>query len=354
MAPSFPDDFPDKPLRDKQALKFALANGKKAIGWTDPKGCFKPKLTPLSKLAKRIKAGEKIKYSADKKEKKDIEVGGFQVAVRECGNLISDYGRRDSQQDAASVAELGKGLYLGLYDGHGPIEDKIDLGYQAASASCYKIRSEFGKAIRQGDVAPVAFVRAFSKMHEVCEAQHDRTKESRFLPDVYNHAGAVAATAFITDNHIFTAGCGDARVVLVDNGVAKRLTFDHKATEKDIKPSDKEGIINAGAYIDDKGYVRVEGAGGLAIPRTIGNLAFGKAISHLPDVFACERGTGEQVLVNACDGVWDVLSDQEVADIVNNSPDAATAAEEIIRQAIIKGSRDNITVQVVWDVQRAA
>ena len=344
-APSFPDDFPDKPLSDKAALKVAFANGEKAIGWTD----FEPKpAIALLKLAKKIKVGKKIKYSLSQA---NVE-GGFQTAVRRFDNLAINGGGRGSQQDAAKVVDLGEGLFIGLYDGHGPIEDKIDFGYQAASSNCFGIRSEFSRAINQGYSVPVAFVRAFKEAHETCLDIHIRERNRDVPRDIFQKAGAVAATAYITKDHIFTAGCGDARIVLVDNGGAKRLTFDHKATKKDIKPSDKDRVVKAGAYIDDKGYVRVEGAGGLAIPRTIGNLAFGEAISHLPDVFAYPRGQGKQMLVNACDGVWDVLSDQEVADIVNNSPDAATAAEEIIRQAIIKGSRDNITVQVVWDVQK--
>ena len=55
----------------------------------------------------------------------------------------------------------------------------------------------------------------------------------------------------------------------------------------------------------------------------------------------------------ACDGVWDVMTDQETADLLINrfqekgGPDE-DVAKYIVKTAIKKGSADNITAIVVY------
>lgn len=59
------------------------------------------------------------------------------------------------------------------------------------------------------------------------------------------------------------------------------------------------------------------------------------------------------MLILACDGVWDVLTDQETTDLLmkryteKGGPDE-DAAKYIVRTAIKRGSADNITAVVVY------
>lgn len=59
------------------------------------------------------------------------------------------------------------------------------------------------------------------------------------------------------------------------------------------------------------------------------------------------------MLILACDGVWDVLTDQETTDLLmkryveKGGPDE-DAAKFIVKTAIKKGSADNITAVVVY------
>ena len=60
------------------------------------------------------------------------------------------------------------------------------------------------------------------------------------------------------------------------------------------------------------------------------------------------------MLILACDGVWDVMSDQEAADMMmtrmkekGGKPDDG-AAEYLVKTAIKRGSADNITAIVVY------
>jgi protein phosphatase PTC1 len=58
------------------------------------------------------------------------------------------------------------------------------------------------------------------------------------------------------------------------------------------------------------------------------------------------------MLILACDGVWDVFSDQEAADLLmtrylEEGP-FGDASEYLVNAAIEKGSADNVTAVVVF------
>lgn len=58
------------------------------------------------------------------------------------------------------------------------------------------------------------------------------------------------------------------------------------------------------------------------------------------------------MLILACDGVWDVLSDQEAADLLmerylKEGP-FSDASQYLVTTAIEKGSADNVTAVVVF------
>lgn len=56
-----------------------------------------------------------------------------------------------------------------------------------------------------------------------------------------------------------------------------------------------------------------------------------------------------QLLVLACDGIWDVMSNAEVAEFLHARPMASTddlkkAAEALLEECLTRGSRDNMSV----------
>ncbi len=65
-----------------------------------------------------------------------------------------------------------------------------------------------------------------------------------------------------------------------------------------------------------------------------------------------KRTASDDVLILACDGVWDVFSNEDAVDAIrqmfsSGERDMATAAEELVDMALTKGSMDNISAVIV-------
>lgn len=54
----------------------------------------------------------------------------------------------------------------------------------------------------------------------------------------------------------------------------------------------------------------------LAVARAMGDFALEPYITSVPDIFHTNIGEDEYIVI-ACDGIWDVLKDEEVIQICN-------------------------------------
>ncbi|ANB15164.1 type 2C protein phosphatase PTC1 [Sugiyamaella lignohabitans] len=157
-------------------------------------------------------------------------------------------------------------------------------------------------------------------------------------------SGSTVAMAYIkTDanaqQHLYTANVGDSRIVLCSNyGVAYRLTYDHSAED----PREKSRIIRSGGDI-----LLGRVAGVLAITRALGDGSLKDLVSCRPFITeATIDAEKDEFLILACDGLWDVFSDQEAVDRIRNIKDPNQAAKILVNDAIGRGSMDNITCLV--------
>uniref|UniRef100_H3G5M9 PPM-type phosphatase domain-containing protein n=2 Tax=Phytophthora ramorum TaxID=164328 RepID=H3G5M9_PHYRM len=153
---------------------------------------------------------------------------------------------------------------------------------------------------------------------------------------------------------------GDCRAVICRGGRAVTLTSDHKPD----RPDEKQRIERAGGFVGKiAGISRVYSAAGaglamqqeastyLAVSRAFGDRSL-KAptplVSCEPEVKRFQVQHDDLFLVLACDGIWDVLSEQNVVDIVlPHFHDAKAAADAVVKAAYRKGSVDNLTATVV-------
>ncbi len=74
-------------------------------------------------------------------------------------------------------------------------------------------------------------------------------------------------------------------------------------------------------------------------------------ISPAPDCIVKERTKEDDFIILACDGVWDVLSNDEAVEYVKENvkrqPDLGYLCEAMLDHCLNKNSRDNMTVCIV-------
>lgn len=142
---------------------------------------------------------------------------------------------------------------------------------------------------------------------------------------------------------VYAANCGDSRAVLAVDGKPLRLTQDHKAED----PAEQARISQAGGFVHGGRTLGV-----LAVSRSFGDHAFKDFVPADPYTAAYEVDTSRsEFLVLCCDGVWDVMSDEEAVKMVasaSGEEDEKTIAKRIVDEAAKRGSNDNLTAIVVF------
>lgn len=187
------------------------------------------------------------------------------------------------------------------------------------------------------------------------------------------------------------ANVGDSRAVLCRSGstsvlsggdgqeqqqlTAVRLSDDHKPN----RPDEQRRIEAKGGIVDMQGAWRVFTPGstvfggrhiqkwGLAVSRAFGDLLLkepekygctgvlpGGLISAVPEIQVLDINPIEdRFLVLACDGVWDVLSDDDAVAVCAGQGSSEAAALHLVRRSFSAGSDDNLTALVVtWKPAR--
>ena len=185
----------------------------------------------------------------------------------------------------------------------------------------------------------------------------------RALPEVKEGAdmsGAAAVVALLTPTHILCANLGDSRCVLRSGGRTVHMSEDHKPEDLE----ERVRIEAAGGFVAGN---RVNGE--LAMSRALGDFRYKDSplldytlqkVITVPDIAVHRRCDDDELLLLACDGVFDVMSNSEAVDFVHRilspgSPSASSsgiispeqAASELIDLALSLESTDNISAIVL-------
>lgn len=175
----------------------------------------------------------------------------------------------------------------------------------------------------------------------------------RNLADISNDkSGSTAVCAFISPKHIYIANCGDSRAVLCSSGNPVFATRDHKPA----LPSEKERIKAAGGSVMVQ---RVNGA--LAVSRALGDYEYKNVegrgpceqlISPEPEIFVRDRNMEhDEFLILACDGIWDVMTNEDLCDFIYSrlllTDDLESVTNQVVDTCLHKGSRDNMSIVLV-------
>ncbi|KAL5283487.1 PPM1B family protein [Megaselia abdita] len=194
---------------------------------------------------------------------------------------------------------------------------------------------DFIKGIRTG----------FLRIDEVMRVLPELTAEPEKI------GGTTAVCSFIAPNQLYIANCGDSRAVLCRNGRPVFATQDHKPE----LPKETERIQQAGGSVMIQ---RVNGS--LAVSRALGDYDFKndrekgqceQLVSPEPEVFCEERQEDDEFLVLACDGVWDVMTNEDICSFIQSrlkvTNDLELVSNQVIDTCLHKGSRDNMSVIII-------
>ncbi|XP_078050968.1 putative protein phosphatase 2C T23F11.1 isoform X2 [Augochlora pura] len=179
-------------------------------------------------------------------------------------------------------------------------------------------------------------------------------------------AGTTAIALLIKDNVIYSANAGDSRAVASINGHTVPLSRDHKPTLKD----ERERIEAAGGWVE---FNRVNGQ--LALSRALGDFMFKRnerkspqeqIVTAFPEIQQFEVTEDWEFVVLACDGIWDVMTSNEVVNFVrtrlmqtkvgtgqeNDTMDPEEICEELVKHCLAPDTLmgtgcDNMTVIIV-------
>ncbi|KAL3142746.1 hypothetical protein ABBQ38_003046 [Trebouxia sp. C0009 RCD-2024] len=140
-----------------------------------------------------------------------------------------------------------------------------------------------------------------------------------------SQAGCTAVVAVLHGSDLYVANAGDSRAVLSRGGQAYALSEDHKPGQE----GERSRIMAAGGFLSNIGGVtRVNG--NLNLSRAIGDLKYKtnsglpaneQIITAEPDVKHVALTAEDSFFVLACDGVWDVMTNQQACDFVSQRID---------------------------------
>ncbi|KAA6422946.1 MAG: phosphatase 2C [Trebouxia sp. A1-2] len=153
--------------------------------------------------------------------------------------------------------------------------------------------------------------------------------------------GCTAVTAILVGQNLIVANVGDSRAVLSKGSQAFPLSEDHKPNRTD----ERQRIESAGGVVVWAGTWRVGGV--LAVSRAFGDRLLKRYVVAMPDLQEQQLSSQDDALILASDGLWDVLANQDAAQLIKDIKDPQRAAKKLTDEAYARGSNDNISCIVV-------
>ncbi|XP_062197935.1 probable protein phosphatase 2C 75 [Phragmites australis] len=287
--------------------------------------------------------------------------------------LFTRQGRKGTNQDAMVVWENFNGrsdtIFCGVFDGHGPhghlmarkVRDTLplklrdfiydDYGDSPTSNSDGLVLEETLSPYADAeDKSPMAGQKEehrelFSTMKESFrKAFRIMDKELRLHRNIDSIcSGTTAVTLIKQGQDLIVGNLGDSRAVLGTRGqngrlVAHQLTVDLKPDHPREARRIKRCNGRVFAHQDEPDVARLWlpncNSPGLAMARAFGDFClkdFG--LISVPEVTYRQITEKDEFIVLATDGVWDVMSNQEVVEIVASCSDRSLAARSVVEYA---------------------
>ncbi|XP_022257165.1 probable protein phosphatase 2C T23F11.1 isoform X3 [Limulus polyphemus] len=206
----------------------------------------------------------------------------------------------DAHSHLLSLCEDTSAAFFAVYDGHGGAKVAQYAGSHVhkkiVNHPSYK-KGNIEEAIKQGFLSVDA----------------DMLEDESMKDEL---AGTTAVVVLLKDNKIYCGNVGDSRAVASVAGHVQQLSYDHKPGNE----AETKRIIAAGGWVE---FNRVNG--NLALSRALGDFVFKKndkktpeeqIVTAYPDVVVREITSDHEFIILACDGIWDVMTNEEVVEFV--------------------------------------
>jgi len=182
----------------------------------------------------------------------------------------------------------------------------------------------------------VAFV-AGAPIDEAVDVANDAVHEQSIAdPNLRGMGTTLTAGSFDDEGHLVLGHVGDSRAYLARDGELERVTTDHSLVEE---------LIQAGELTPDEAERDPR--------RSMITRALGLEPSVVVDIIELDLRDGDRLLL-CSDGLTTMVGEDDIASLLAEEPDAATAADRLVDAANAAGGVDNITVVVIDVVGDAA
>ncbi|XP_078431993.1 putative protein phosphatase 2C 12 [Wolffia australiana] len=284
--------------------------------------------------------------------------------ARKMASLYSLRGKKGPNQDSA-IFHQGYGpeggVFCGVFDGHGrnghrvseTVRDRLpSLVLSRRSSLTVEDDASEESESSSSDESSVSSPESFDEWKEACVSAF-KAMDRELASDAAlgcRCSGAAAVTAIKQGKDLIIANLGDSRAILAssseqgDGPLVCPLTTDLKPS----LPQEAERIKRRNGVIysvsEDPETARVwapeDDSPGLAMARAFGDLQLKRyGVISVPQVSYRRLTPRDQFVVLATDGVWDVLSNEEVAEMVwagKREEAAKTVAEAAARAWRVK------------------
>lgn len=235
-------------------------------------------------------------------------------------SILTDVGqRRTNNQDYANQYKnkAGKSMIF-LADGMG--------GHRAGNIASEMAVTDLGSAWVQTEISTINEVREWFAEH----LEKENQQIHRIGQDEeHKGMGTTLEALAIIDNQVLFAHVGDSRIGLIHDGEYRQLTSDHSLVN---------ALLKAGQITEEEAAHHPQ--------RNIITQSIGQKDELQPDFGMITVEAGDYILINS-DGLTNMISGDEIRDIVLSDVTVEEKAQTLIRFANNAGGLDNITVVLI-------
>lgn len=291
------------------------------------------------------------------------------------GAVAEMQGWRSDHEDAHFMVEDATGALFGVLDGHGGSQAaRLAVRDEAKDALPSLLRS----AVAAADGTLRDLERRVAEAFVACDAW------LRYQPEVVrDQSGSTCVVAGLRKRadgafSAFVANAGDSRGILVRRSPSGNAAGEHLVASEDHKPDrpdEHARIAAAGGFVSDADAARNPASnvvarldGNLAVSRGLGDFAYKQLknkppevqkVSCVPEFYELGHSAASppmqagDLLILACDGIFDVLSNEALAEAVADARarpdfDAGATCAAIVGACLRDlHSKDNMTLMIV-------